>query len=55
MKYIIIGILLTTGLISCRHKTPTQQSHSCPGPGHGPCFLCDESDAIDKQWKEFLK
>lgn len=55
MKVIFIGIFMLLLHTSCSHKSPTQLSHSCPGPGHGPCFLCDENAAIDKEWEEFLK
>jgi hypothetical protein len=42
MKYIILPLILL--ISSCNHciMNDTELSHSCPKPGHGPCFLCDD-------------
>lgn len=42
MKYIISSLTLL--LSACNHCiiNDTDQSHSCPKSGHGPCFLCDD-------------
>ena len=29
------------------HYVNTQDSHSCPKKGHGPCYLCDKEDSKD--------
>lgn len=33
---ILIILMLLTGCAKC------PPSHSCPEPGHGPCYLCDD-------------
>ena len=39
MKYLLILILLSGCTFKpCIKKT----SHSCPKPGHGPCYLCED-------------
>ena len=54
MKYFILLLCLT--FLSCSHnpdpnkcngtprnlKSPSLYSHSCPKPGHGKCYLCDD-------------
>lgn len=45
--YNIIAIVLaslTFFIVSCSQRTfaAVPDSHSCPEPGHGPCYLCDK-------------
>ena len=41
----IAMMLVTSALAGCSLLTPMGDyctpSHSCPKPGHGPCYLCD--------------
>lgn len=30
--------------MSCNSTQPVNVTHSCPKPGHGPCYLCDAED-----------
>ena len=42
---IFIVVLLFTLIVACSIKqvnaAPSMDSHSCPEPGHGPCYKCD--------------
>ena len=47
MKILInsLIILLTASCSTiCKVEKELYLSHSCPKPGHGPCFLCDDKD-----------
>ena len=53
MKYILIGLILICS--GCHHTT--KYSHSCPKPGHGPCYLCHDPMLAEKKtnnWKNVL-
>ena len=37
----IAMMLVTSALAGCSLNSTCTPSHSCPEPGHGPCYLCD--------------
>jgi hypothetical protein len=43
-KILIVSILLLiSSCANCNYdKTYSLDSHSCPKPGHGRCYLCDD-------------
>lgn len=40
----LIILLITSCSSICKLEKEKFSSHSCPKPGHGPCFLCDDKD-----------
>ena len=49
----ILIMLATSAFAGCSFLLPVRDyctprsSHSCPKPGHGPCYLCDAAPKAD--------
>ena len=37
----ILLLVCVSSMAGCVSKELCNDSHSCPEPGHGPCYLCD--------------
>lgn len=41
----LVLTIYTMTMVACNEQhlvaSPSLESHSCPKPGHGPCYLCD--------------
>jgi len=45
MSATVITMIVLCAFGGCVHKHCTDSlsdGHSCPEPGHGPCYLCDK-------------
>lgn len=52
MKYLLFICLITSGCGSkfCKMTEQEKISHSCPEPGHGQCYLCDDPINVKKNF-----